>query len=287
MTNGLFNTPARRKLGIAVAAVAFATLVASAAYWGSRTFKIRSVLAANRIPYTVTFREAGYPANSDGSLSSTTPAFSTRSVRARSSDGSFVTAAFDGNDTEEQQPGPMVLRTVLSISHMQNATIYMRSGTKTTTPLRPEEAAAAKALPRDTTCLTHPERVGPWKVVGQGYFLGFDVVKHQFAPDQGTTVVEIWEAPKLDCEAIYHKVLFKRGPGGAIASITEKVALEIKLEEPSPSLFDLTGTEMNPSSGYRAEVSAAGMNPDVVVSPKLQEKLKRKDAAYQARWNQH
>ncbi len=286
MTNRLFNTSARRKLGIVVAVVAIATLVASASYWGSRTFKIRSVLAATRIPYTVTFRETGYGANPDGSLS-TTPAFSTRSVRARSSDGSFVTAEFDGNDTTAQQPGPIVLRTVLSIAHMQNATIYMRSGTKTTTPLRPEEAAAAKALPRDTTCLTHPERVGPWKVVGQGYFLGFDVVKHQFAPDQGTTVVEVWEAPKLDCEAIYHKVLFKRGPGGAIGGITEKVALEIKLEEPSPFLLDLTDTEMSPSSGYRAEVSAVGMNPDVVVSPKLQEKLKRKDAAYQARWNQH
>ena len=166
----------------------------------------------------------------------------------------------------------------------QDVNLFLRSGTKSSLPLRLKEVAAAKAPPQDPTCMTHPERVVQWQVLGHGSYLGVDVVKLLYAPTNGTTVIEAWEAPQLDCEAVYTKILFKGGSHEEFKGESIKSATDIKLAEPDESLFGISGSEMAPSAAYRSEVRAIGRDPDRDVKPSLNQKLQRKDAAYAARW---
>jgi len=109
-------------------------------------------------------------------------------------------------------------------------------------------------------------------------------VKLLYAPPNGTTTMEVWEAPQLDCEAVYSKVLFKGGSRGEFKGETIRSATNIKLAEPDESPFGISGSEMAPSAAYRSEVRAIGQDPDRDVKPSLNQKLQRKDAAYAARW---
>src|SRR6185312_7607483 len=123
--------------------------------------------------------------------------------------------------------GPMTARRILSVADRQDVNLFLHSGTKSSLPLRPEEVAASKAPPQDPTCTTHPERVVQWQVLGHGSYLGVDVVKLLYAPANGTTAMEVWEAPQLDCEAVYSKVLFKGGSRGEFKGETTRSATNI------------------------------------------------------------
>lgn len=260
----------------------FIAATAFVAHWAGREIKLRAVLAASRSPYTIAFREAGYATNPDGTPGSSIPTFSKQLIKARKSDGSLSTTFFD-QDQNNGTAGQMTARRILSVADRQDVNLFLRSGTKSSLPLRPEEVAAAKAPPKDATCLTHPERVVQWQVLGRGSYLGVDVVKLLYAPTNGTTVIEAWEAPQLDCEAVYSKVLFKGGSQGEFKGETIKSATDIKLAEPDGSLFAIAGAEMPPSEAYKSEVRAIGQDPDRNAKAALTQKLQRKDAAYAAR----
>lgn len=262
----------------------FLAATAFVAHWAGRALKLRSVLAASRSPYTITFREAGYTTNPDGTPGSPIPTFSKQLIKARKTDGSSSVTFFDPDELETGTAGQMTARRILSVADRQDVNLFLRSGTKSSLLLRPEEIAAAKAPPKDPTCLTHPERVVQWQVLGRGSYLGVDVVKLLYAPTNGTTVIEAWEAPQLDCEAVYSKVLFKGGSQGEFKGETIRSATNIKLVEPDESLFAISGAEMPPSAAYKSEVRAIGQDPDRNVKPALSQKFQRKDAAYAAQW---
>ncbi|HXF13933.1 MAG TPA: hypothetical protein VN517_12325 [Terriglobales bacterium] len=135
------------------------------ARWAGRELKLRSVLAASRSPYTITFRDTGYATNPDGTPNSPIPTFSKKLIKARKSDGSLSTTFFD-QDQQNGTAGPMTARRILSVADRQDVNLFLHSGTKSSLPLRPEEVAASKAPPQDPTCTTHPERVVQWQVLG-------------------------------------------------------------------------------------------------------------------------
>jgi len=253
-------------------------------YQFGRSIKIRSVLAADRVAYTIWYRDATYVTKRGGDINYDNPHNSVTTLKARQSTGSIAEISL----LSYSSPTDFKIgaRRLHSIADAELIVSYPRSGVRTTAPLRPEEVAEMKAVPADSSCVHHQDRVGPDEYLGPETWNGYSVAKHLIRSQ--TAVSELWEAPEFDCSIVFLKTVFL-DKNGTPTDATIRSAFALKKGEPESWIFERdSAAEMVASKADAAEVAAMARQTNLRAPADeiASEKTRQKDEEYARRWRE-
>jgi hypothetical protein len=253
-------------------------------FYAARWLHLQTILAADRKPYTVLYEESFYWTNPDGSIKAPIERKGGVYLKARRGDGSTVKITLDPAAWHNNGKPVFQVREILSVPEALHVLTYDTAPAKSTTRVTTSELAAAKALPGDPSCMSEiKDLVGQSTVLGRGTHLGLEVVKRRLPSSPGSAVVELWQAPALDCEAVYGQTLFP-DKNGAFTDTSIRKAIRVDLTEPDPSLFATgPGREVSPSEALLAFINKSQNPPLPQLPAPLAGKMVARDANYHAR----
>lgn len=242
-------------------------VIGYASFFAVRHVRSQAVLKAPSRALTI-YRTAASFNPAKGTRSAGRPRF-----WAQRSDGStaegFSKTLRDGSTTSG--------KTVTLIPERKQVVVQDYTGSVTTRFLNDAALLNHKTGPSDPTCMTHPELMRQYTVLGQGEFLGFQVVK--LALEDKTSREEVWEAPDLGCQSLFYKLELKR-EDGTVEKGAEEIATSVVLGEPPNQLFAITAayTERSFSEAMNAGLQKRG-NGNILPEDTL-EKVRRLDRVY-------
>ena len=246
----------------------------------AREVRAQVELAATREPFTIILSETTSFLNEGGAAIPGTEKMQASIIRARRRDGSL--AELMVTPATASTPVPSILGGVLHlITERETIRFNTQSRSRTSLPLKDEEAIAIKAKSPDATCRSIPKLVVPASYLGPDTYRGFPVEKLQLSENASSTSrTEVWLAPAFGCEALVQKTYFRRKVGEPFSGLSVKEAIHLDRGEPAPTLFQPTGpTERAPTEYFRTLLP----DPSAKQSAVVEEKLNRLDRVYRDR----
>ena len=257
-----------------------ALFTVGASFFVAREVRGQVELAATRDPFTIILSEKTSLLNEGGAAIPGSEQIRSSIIRARRSDGSLAELVATPPTASINQPS--ILSGVLHlVTERETIRFNTQSRSRTSLPLKDEEAIAIKAKSTDATCRSVPKLVVPANYLGPDSYRGFPVEKLQLAENaNSTTRIEVWLAPAFGCEALVQKIYFRRKVGEPLSAVSIKEAIQLGRGEPAPRLFQPTGqTERSPTEYFRTLLPEPSANPSSVA----EEKLSRLDRVYRDR----
>jgi hypothetical protein len=191
-----------------------------------------------------------------------------RRIVARRRDGARVEIQFLRPGPQYQ---PVVSRTIYFPDELKHVIVYDQANLASTLRLAERTARALRAAASDQDCTTTPGDP-PTTVIGEGVFLGFQVVKKEQRSEKSRW--EFWEAPALNCERLYVRSEPYNQQGCAFQD-AELIATRIELGEPSAQWFSVPAgaSDLPPSELSRRLEGAASVDPSIRDKVEFYDKL--------------